>query len=134
MPTSQLNDFTSYYAGIDFDKGKFGVYSEVAIADGYMKGYVKPLLTDTKLIGEGDSFLDILWEGFVGFFKFIMKNQGTNTLATKVPFEGDLNDVQTSVWTTVGNVFKNAWIKAFKGDVDNEIEYKDAFKEAKKEK
>lgn len=127
-----LNDFTSYYAGIDFDKGTF-IYSEVAIADGYLKGYVKPLLKDTKLIGKDDSFLDVLWEGFVGFFKFILKNQGTNTLATKVPFEGDLNNVQTSVWSTVGNIFENAWIKAFKGDVDHDIDYKDAFKEAKKE-
>ncbi|MCB0468605.1 MAG: DUF748 domain-containing protein, partial [Aequorivita sp.] len=90
-----LNDFTNYYAGLDFDKGTFGIYSEVAIADGHIIGYVKPLLTDTKLIGEGDGFLEILWEGFVGFFKFILKNQSTDTLATKVSFEGDLNNVKT---------------------------------------
>ncbi len=124
-----LNDFTSYYAGLDFDKGKFGVYSEIAIADGHLIGYVKPLLKDTKLIGEGDSFIEILWEGFVGFFKFVLKNQGTDTLATKVPFEGDLNNVKTGVWPTVLNIFENAWIKAFKGEVDNDINYKDAFKE-----
>lgn len=122
-----LNDFTNYYAGIDFDKGKFGVYSEIAIADGHLIGYVKPLLTDTKLIGEGDSFLDVLWEGFVGFFKFILKNQGTDTLATKVPIEGDLNNLQAGVWPTVVNIFENAWIKAFKGEVDDDINYKDAF-------
>lgn len=126
-----LNDFTKYYAGIDFDKGSFGLYSEVAIADGYMKGYVKPLLTDIKLIGKGDSFLDVLWEGFVGFFKFILKNQGTNTLATKIPFEGDLNDVEAGVWPTVLNIFQNAWIKAYKGDVDDDIEFKDAFQDGK---
>ncbi len=124
-----LNDFTNYYAGIDFDKGTFGVYSEVAIADGHLIGYVKPLLTDTKLIGEGDGFLEILWEGFVGFFKFILKNQGTDTLATKVPFEGDLNNVEAGVWPTVFNIFKNAWIKAFTGEVDDDINFKDAFKE-----
>jgi hypothetical protein len=124
-----LNDFTNYYAGIDFDKGTFGIYSEVAIADGHLIGYVKPLLTDTKLIGEGDGFLEILWEGFVGFFKFILKNQGTDTLATKVPFEGDLNNVEAGVWPTVFNIFKNAWIKAFTGEVDDDINFKDAFKE-----
>ncbi len=124
-----LNDFTNYYAGIDFDKGTFGVYSEVAIADGHLIGYVKPLLTDTKLIGKGDGFLEILWEGFVGFFKFILKNQGTDTLATKVPFEGDLNNVEAGVWPTVFNIFKNAWIKAFTGEVDDDINFKDAFKD-----
>lgn len=123
-----LNDFTNYYAGLDFDKGTFSLYSEVAIADGYMVGYVKPLLTDTKLIGKEDGFLEILWEGFAGFFKFILKNQGTDTLATKVPFEGDLTSVEAGVWPTVINIFGNAWIKAFTGDVDNDINFKDALK------
>ena len=124
-----LNDFTNYYAGLDFDRGTFSLYSEVAIADGHLVGYVKPLLADTELIGEGDSFLEVLWEGFVGFFKFILKNQGTDTVATKVPFEGDLNNVEAGVWPTVFNIFKNAWIQAFTTEVDHEINYKDAFKE-----
>ncbi len=124
-----LNNFTRPYAGIDFESGTFGLYSEVAIADGYMKGYLKPLLTDTKLIGKEDGFLGVLWEGFVGFFKFLLKNQSTDTLATKVPLEGDLNNVEAGVWPTVFNIFENAWIKAFSGEVDDDIEFKDAFKE-----
>lgn len=124
-----LNDFTNYYAGLDFDKGTFSLYSEVAVADGHLIGYIKPLLTNTELIGEGDGFLEVLWEGFVGFFKFILKNQGTDTLATKVPIEGDLNNLDASTWPTVFNIFKNAWVKAFTGEVDDEINYKDAFKE-----
>lgn len=128
-----LNDFTRYYAGIDFEKGTFALYSEVAIADGYLKGYIKPLLTDSKLIGKDDGVLGVLWEGFVGFFKFILANQRTDTLATKIPIEGDLNNVQSGVWPTIINIFGNAWIKAFKGEVDDDIDYKDAFQEAKDE-
>jgi hypothetical protein len=124
-----LNDFTRHYAGLDFDKGTFGVFSEVAIADGHLVGYIKPLLTDTKLIGEDDGFLGVLWEGFVGFFKFILKNQGTDTLATKVPIEGDLNNVEAGIWPTVFNIFENAWIQAFTGEVDDDIEFKDAFQD-----
>ena len=123
-----LNDFTNYYAGLDFDKGTFGVYSEVAIADSHLVGYIKPLFTHTQLIGEGDGFLEVLWEGFVGIFKFILKNQGTDTLATKVPIEGDLNNLEAGVWPTVLNIFKNGWIKAFKGEVDEDINFKDALK------
>ncbi|HLT32450.1 MAG TPA: DUF748 domain-containing protein [Aquaticitalea sp.] len=128
-----LNDFTRHYAGIDFERGTFGLYSEVAIADGYLKGYMKPLLVDTELISKEDGFLGVLWEGFVGFFKFILKNQRTDTLATKVPIEGDLNQVDASVWPTIINIFSNAWIKAFVGDVDDEIEFQDAFQDAKDE-
>ncbi|TYB77985.1 DUF748 domain-containing protein [Bizionia saleffrena] len=126
-----LNDLTRHYAGIDFKSGTFGLYSEVAIADGYLKGYMKPLLTNSKLISKEDGFLGVLWEGFVGFFKFVLKNQSTDTLATKIPIEGDLNTVDVGVWKTIGNIFGNAWIKAFKGVVDDDIEFKDAFKDAK---
>ncbi len=123
-----LNNFTSHYAGIDFDSGKFSVYSEVAIADAHLVGYIKPLLTNTKLIGKEDSFLEVLWEGFVGFFKFLLKNQGNDTLATKVPIQGDLNDVEAGIFPTVINIFKNGWVKAFKGDIDQEISFEDAIK------
>ncbi|MBL7558665.1 DUF748 domain-containing protein [Olleya sp. YSTF-M6] len=121
-----LNDFTNYYAGIDFESGTVELFSEVAIADGYIKGYMKPLLTDSKLIGKEDGFLETLWEGLVGFFKFALKNQKTDTLATQIPIEGDLNNVETGVWTTIGGIFKNAWIKAFKGETDDTINFDDA--------
>ncbi len=126
-----LNDLSRHYAGIDFEKGTFELYSEVAIADGFLKGYIKPMLTDTKLIGKEDGFLGVLWEGIVGFFKFALKNQRTDTLATKVPLEGDLNNVDAGTWHTVINIFGNAWIKAFKGETDDEINFQDAFQKTK---
>ena len=96
-----------------------------------IKGYIKPMLTDTKLIGKDDGFIGVLWEGFVGFFKFILKNQRTDTLATKVPLEGDLNNLDAGTWPTIINIFGNAWIKAFKGETDDEIDFKDALDKAK---
>ncbi|TSE09150.1 DUF748 domain-containing protein [Aquimarina algiphila] len=131
---TSLNDFTNHYAGIDFNNGEYSVYSEVAIADGFLKGYVKPMLTDARLIGREDGFLDTLWEGFVGFFKFALKNHKTNTLATKVPLEGDLNTVESNIWVAIFNIFENAWIKAFKGMTDNSVNFEDAKKAADKAK
>ncbi|WP_232829172.1 DUF748 domain-containing protein [Aureibaculum luteum] len=74
-PTSAINEFTNHYAGIDFKEGNFNVFSEIAIADGILEGYIKAILKNSKLIGKEDSFLDTLWEGFVGFFKFVLKNK-----------------------------------------------------------
>ncbi len=127
-----LNDFTNHYAGIDFKNGNYNLYSEVAIADGFLKGYIKPMLVDAELIGKEDGFLETLWEGFVGFFKFVLKNHKNNTLATKVPLEGDLTDVQSDVWATIFNIFENAWINAFKGMTDDSINFEDAQKAAEK--
>ena len=70
--------------------------------------------------------LTIIATTVVGVFKFILKNQGTDTLATKVPLEGDLKNVKTGVLPTVFNIFENAWINAFKNSVNEEINFEDA--------
>ncbi|WP_445731401.1 DUF748 domain-containing protein [Mariniflexile sp.] len=133
-----FNDFTNHYAGIDFSEGNFNIFSEMAIADGFLTGYVKPLLKDSKLIGKEDGFFETLWEGFVGFFKFVLKNKKNNTLATKIEFKGDLNNVKSKLWPTIFNVVKNGWISAFKNTVDNDVDFEDAKnlagKEEKKER
>ena len=123
-----LNDLSLKYAGVDFESGTFELYSELAIADGYLKGYLKPMFINTRLIGKDDEggFFKKLWEGFVGVFKFLFKNQGTDTLATQVPLEGDLNNIDATTLPTVFNIFKNAWISAFTGDVDEKIDFEDA--------
>lgn len=125
-----FNDLTRTYAGIDFKEGDAAVYGEFAIADGYLKGYVKPMLSNSKMISKEDGILGTIWEGFVGMFKFVLKNQGTNTLATVVPLEGNLNNVQAGIFPTILNIFENAWINAFKGEIDEDIDYQDAIKEA----
>ena len=121
-----LNDFTQHYAGVDFAEGEFNLYSEMAIADGYLTGYVKPLLKNTKLISKEDGPLRKVWEGFVGFFKDVLKNQNTDTFATKIPIEGDLNGLGPELVPSVLNIFKNGWIQAFRGATDNEIDFQDA--------
>ncbi|NLO51808.1 MAG: DUF748 domain-containing protein [Bacteroidales bacterium] len=129
VDTPALNDLSKHYADVDFASGQLNIYSEVAIADGHMTGYLKTMLTDTKLLGNDENFLETLWEGFVGFFNFVLKNQRTDTLATKVPLEGDLNNVEAGVWPAIKNIFVNAWIEAFTRSIDNEVKYDDAFKE-----
>lgn len=126
VDANALNDFTDHYSSLTFNSGTFELFSEIAIADGYLKGYMKPMLSDSELIGDNDSFLETLWEGFVGFFKFVLKNKKTDTLATRIPIEGNLNKVDSKIWPTVLNIFKNGWIKAFSTSVDNDINITDA--------
>jgi len=128
-----LNDFTSHYGKVDFEKGNLGLFTELAIADGFLKGYFKVLLKDSKFIGKEDQFIEKVWEGFVSFFRYILKNQKTDTLAVKAPLEGDLNNIKASIWPTIGSIFRNAFIKAFQSGVDDEVEYQDAFTDEEKE-
>lgn len=127
-----LNDLIRNFVGVDFESGTFELYSEIAIADAYLKGYLKPMFINTKILGEEEDkgFLGKVWEGFVGAVKWLFENQGTDTLATRAPMEGDLSNVDSSTWTTVLNVIKNAWIQAFSGSVDEDIEFEDAAAES----
>ncbi len=36
-------------------------------------------------------------------------------------------DVEFGVWSTVFGIFRNAWVKAFNGNTDNSIKFRDAF-------
>lgn len=125
-----LNDLTLHYAGIDFEEGKFELASELAIADGYMKGYFKPLMTDTKIVDkwsdEDTNIFKIAWESFVGLFKFVLKNQGTDTLATNIPIEGSVENTEIGIWSSVFNIFENGWFNAFDSNVDDTIGFNDA--------
>lgn len=123
-----LNDLMLATAGVDFASGTFELYSEFAIADSYLEGYLKPMFINTELLEEDDKdgFFQSLWEGFVGVFKFLFKNQSTDTLATRARLKGDLNNPDTGVLSTILNIFKNAWIEAFNTEVDEDINFEDA--------
>lgn len=119
-----LNDFFKAYAKIDVNKGLFGMYTEVASKEGKFRGYVKPIIKDLDILGEEDRDDNVfrkLWEALVGGAGQIFKNQPEDQVATKIPFEGDLNAPNTDVWTTVVTVLQNAFVQALQPSIDNEI-------------
>jgi hypothetical protein len=121
-----LNDFFKAYAKVDVEKGSFNVYSEVTIDSGMVAGYVKPIAIGVKLVDlekDKDKPVELLWESFVGLVKDVFKNQKENQIATKVPIEGNLNNVKTATWPTVWNIFENAFVKAFDRNTDNSVHF-----------
>lgn len=119
-----LNDFFKAYAKVDVNKGNFGMYTEVASKEGKFRGYVKPIIKDLDILGEEDRDDNVfrqLWEGLVGAAGQVFKNQPEDQVATKIPFEGDLNQPDADVWTTVVNVLQNAFVHAIQPSIDNEI-------------
>ncbi|WP_040497284.1 DUF748 domain-containing protein [Fulvivirga imtechensis] len=123
-----LNDFTQAYAKLDFEKGVFNLYSELAVSDGILTGYVKPVLTDIKLIDFSEDKkkpLEMAWEAVSGLILELFENQPKDQFATKIPMQGDLNNVKSAVWPTIGNIFKNAFIQAFKKKTDDSVSFDD---------
>lgn len=123
-----LNNFTKAYAKLDFEKGLFNVYTEMALADGIITGYVKPVLKEIKLVEvskDKKNPLEMAWESVTGTIMEFFENQPKDQFATKVPFRGDVNNVETSIWMAIGNILKNAFVDAFEGKVDSSVSFDD---------
>ena len=132
MGLELLNNFIKAYTNTDVERGTFSLFAEVAAEDGKMKGYVKPIIEDLKILDwdkEEGNFFQKLWEGLVGLTTEVLENQPKDRFATKVPIEGNLNQPDIKIWPTVWNVFKNAFIQAFKKDVEGSVDF---FKDDKK--
>ncbi|UII20051.1 DUF748 domain-containing protein [Fulvivirga ligni] len=123
-----LNDFAEAYAKLDFEKGTFNLYSEMAVSDGLLEGYVKPVMNDLKIVDFSEDKkkpLKLLWESFAGLVVDIFENHPHDQFATKIPMKGDLNNPKTKIWPTIGNIFKNAFIQAFQKKTDDSVSFED---------
>jgi len=120
----KLNDFFQAYAKVDVNKGVFGLYAEAAAKDGKFVGYLKPLINDLDVLGKEDredNVLRKLWEGMVGSAGQVLKNQEEDQVATKINFEGTIENPDTSLWNTIANILGNAFVRALHPAIDNQI-------------
>jgi hypothetical protein len=124
-----FNDYTRAYAAVDFKAGTLNIYTELAVKNGKVSGYVKPLATDISFIdlSKNDKGpLNLMWQSIVATFATIFKNHPKDQLATTVPLEGDISNPQIAVWPTLAGIFKNAFIKALSNKIDNTVNFKDS--------
>jgi hypothetical protein len=123
-----LNDFIRAYTKTDVEKGTFNLYSEIIIDDGHLKGYVKPVLEDVQILDweeEEGGFLRKAWEAIAEGIKTIFENPEEEQVATQVPIEGNLNemDLEVGLWPTIWELFRNAFVEAISKQTENSIDF-----------
>jgi hypothetical protein len=131
-----LNDFFLAYSKVDIERGTFNLYSELAVNDSEISGYVKPLAQNVKVVNwEKDKKkpLNLIWQAIVDVVAEFFENQKEDQFATKVPLQGNLKDIKSGVWPTIWNVFRNAFVKAFERNTDNTVKFSDVGGEGVKE-
>jgi hypothetical protein len=124
-----LNDFFVAYSKVDIEKGTFNLYSELAVNNGKITGYVKPLAQGIKVVNwdkDKKNPFNLIWQSIVGVVAEFFENQKEDQFATKVPLQGDLNNVESGVWPTIWNVFRNAFVQAFERNTDNTVKFADS--------
>lgn len=133
----KLNEFFQAYAKIDVNKGRFGLYTEVAAKEGQFNGYVKPLIQDLDVLGKEDRDDNVfrkMWEAVAGGVGEIFENQRKDQVATKIQFQGNLKNPRTNTWSAIINVLQNAFIQAIQPSIDYEINLASVDSSGKEEK
>ncbi|CAN5189153.1 DUF748 domain-containing protein [soil metagenome] len=127
MNLPSINNFVKAYGKFDIDKGQMHLVSEVKLLDGKFDGYVKPLFRDVVIlnleedIGE-KSAIRLLWEGILEVGKEIFENPKKDQVATVVPINGHIDQVETEVWPTIINVLRNAFVEAFTAEFESNVQ------------
>lgn len=124
LDITKLNDFLQAYAKFDVKQGNISIYTEAATKDNVIKGYVKPIIKDLRVVNwekDKDHPLKIAWEAVVGSVAWVFKNHGKDQQATKVEFEGNLKSPHVDVWDIIGQVLYNAFVQALRPSLENSV-------------
>jgi Domain of Unknown Function (DUF748) len=118
LDVRKLNDLTRTYGKFDFERGWLDLVIEVDAKEGALDGYVKPLFRNLHVVDlerdirEDDPF-EFFVELLVGGVENVLKNQPRDQFATVIPFSGNTAAPQTDFLATIGNVLRNAFVRAY---------------------
>lgn len=120
-----INSYSNDFAGIDFVDGTLHIYTELAVKDGQVTGYVKPLARNVTLVDaqQDSNPINYIWETLASVVVEIFENQPTDQFATRVELQGDLNNPETNFWSTLAGIVNNAFVRAFTPGTDNTVDF-----------
>lgn len=125
LDVTKINDLARTYGQFDFKRGWFDLVVRADASEGQIQGYVKPLFRDLKvfdLIGDiktDQNPLQYFWQLVLGVATNVFKNQQRDQFGTQIPFTGDLEQPSVDILTTIGNVLRNAFVRAYLPRLDN---------------
>jgi hypothetical protein len=123
IPLVKLNDFAKAYGGFTFESGTLRVAAEMESKNGAFHGYVEPVFDHMGIFNpkhDSDNPVSFVWQAILGGLTQIVRNHPKDRFGTKIPFSGTFDSPQPEVLTTVFNAFRNAFIKAFEGKLEND--------------
>jgi hypothetical protein len=117
LDVTKLNALTRGYGSFDFERGYFDLVVELKATHGQVDGYVKPLFRNLRVLSvqdiKDDNPVQFFWEALVGFASGILSNPQRDQFGTVIPVSGNLDQPQTDILATLGNVLRNAFVRAY---------------------
>lgn len=131
-----LNDFLRAYGKFDVEKGEFAMFTSVAATNKAYDGYIKVLFNHLDVFAwkkeRQKNILKIFWEAIVGAVTTVLKNQPEDQLATKVPISGVYTNSSVDIASTIGELLRNAFIRALLPKYDKPVTTGEVAKKVKK--
>jgi hypothetical protein len=111
-----MNDLFRSYGNFDVVAGVFSFYADIAVRDGIINGYVKPLFQEMDVYDRRQDkekgVFRKLYEGIIGGLSMLLQNTPRDEVATTITISGKLSNPETSTWETIAGLIQNAFFKA----------------------
>jgi hypothetical protein len=111
-----MNDLLRALGRFDVAAGQVSVFSQVAIKNGSIDGYVKPMFANLKVYDyqkdKGTGVLHQAKELAIGGASHLFKNRSTEKVAADVDLKGKLTSPNVDTWQALGQVLRNAFVEA----------------------
>jgi uncharacterized protein DUF748 len=120
LPLVKLDDFAKSYGNFTFQSGTFKMAMEASAKNGAYQGYVEPVFDHMSIfnLAKAENPLTKIWEAILEGVTRIVRNYSKDRFATKVPFSGTFEHPNPEIFTTIANAFRNAFVKAFEGELE----------------
>ncbi|MEP6994555.1 MAG: DUF748 domain-containing protein [Acidobacteriota bacterium] len=123
-PMPAMNDLFRSYGKFDVVGGVFSFYTELTVAKGGIRGYVKPLFKDMKVYDQRQdaekSLFRKLYEQLVGGVANLLENR-RQEVATKADISGPIERPGSSTWQVIARLIENAFFRAILPGFDHEL-------------
>jgi hypothetical protein len=122
---TSMNDILRAYGGFDVAAGQFSVFSQIGLKEGDLSGYVKPIFAGLEVYDyQKDKNTPVLHQGkelLLGGASHLLRNPRTQRVATEVDLSGKLSSPGVSTWQAIGQIARNAFIKAIPPGFDRSM-------------
>jgi hypothetical protein len=116
LDVTELNAFTEAYGAFNFERGLFDLVIEISATEGLLDGYVKPLFRHLQIVAPRDfrgNPINGFWQALLGLLELPFQNASRDQFGTNIPLSGDLTAPKPDLLSTIGNVLRNAFIRAY---------------------
>jgi hypothetical protein len=121
-----MNQLFLATGNFDVKAGVFSLFTEIAVRNGVVDGYVKPLFRDVDIYDRKQDkrkgIFRQMYEGILGGLSWLLQNQPRDEVATTTRISGRLKNPQTSTWEVVVGLVQNAYFQAILPGLERNVE------------